>query len=461
MNFGPHTPEEDSHRIMDAAVAYGINFVDTANIYGRHLGVGATEEIIGRWFAKGERPSREGRPRDEGVGARWATGRTSPACRSWRSSGSARRRSRGCRPTGSTSTRCTTSTGKRGGTRSGRRWTSSSATARSSTSAPRTSPDGTSRARTRSPDWRQNSLGLATEQSVYNLNERTIELEVIPAVMEYGMGLIPYSPLAGGLLAGALEKVNEGRRSSRVPAGRDPSTSETAAALGAAVQGAGRAPRRRRAGVAAPPAGGHRAAHRSSHRGPAAGSMRALEIRMNARCCASSTRSSPARAGRARGVRLVGRGGGRHDPADRCTPSPSARSISRAASITAGAYRFAEILPIRDVGPLIETTAMSSPFGPSTGAETLPTPGWRSPALDAHPRRRAVASWVSRRRASASCRSSGAPAPRTAPDRRVTSTRGRPSRRTRRSSAARPRRARSCGARSRIAPSPRTSARPP
>ncbi len=54
MNFGPHTSEEDSHTILDTAVAYGINFVDTANVYGRHLGVGATEEIIGRWFDKGE-----------------------------------------------------------------------------------------------------------------------------------------------------------------------------------------------------------------------------------------------------------------------------------------------------------------------------------------------------------------------------------------------------------------------
>ena len=54
MNFGPHASEEDSHTIMDTAVAYGINFFDTANVYGRHLGVGATEEIIGRWFDKGE-----------------------------------------------------------------------------------------------------------------------------------------------------------------------------------------------------------------------------------------------------------------------------------------------------------------------------------------------------------------------------------------------------------------------
>ena len=54
-------------------------------------------------------------------------------------------------------------------------------------------------------NWRH-SLGLASEQSLYNLTARTIELEVIPAIQEYGMGLIPWSPLAGGLLAGALRE---------------------------------------------------------------------------------------------------------------------------------------------------------------------------------------------------------------------------------------------------------------
>ena len=62
----PHTSEEDSHTIMDTAVAYGINFFDTANVYGRHLGVGATEEIIGRWFAKGVGAA-NGRAGHEGV----------------------------------------------------------------------------------------------------------------------------------------------------------------------------------------------------------------------------------------------------------------------------------------------------------------------------------------------------------------------------------------------------------
>jgi len=57
-------------------------------------------------------------------------------------------------------------------------------------------------------------LGLVSEQSLYNLSARTIELEVIPACRAYGLGLIPWSPLAGGLLGGALQKANAGRRSS-------------------------------------------------------------------------------------------------------------------------------------------------------------------------------------------------------------------------------------------------------
>jgi len=58
-------------------------------------------------------------------------------------------------------------------------------------------------------------LGLVSEQSLYNLNARMVELEVVPACEAYGLGLIPWSPLAGGLLGGALQKANEGRRSSQ------------------------------------------------------------------------------------------------------------------------------------------------------------------------------------------------------------------------------------------------------
>jgi aryl-alcohol dehydrogenase-like predicted oxidoreductase len=59
---------------------------------------------------------------------------------------------------------------------------------------------------------RRNMQGLASEQSIYNLSNRMLELEVIPACRHYGLGLIPWSPLAGGLLGGALEKAKAGRR---------------------------------------------------------------------------------------------------------------------------------------------------------------------------------------------------------------------------------------------------------
>jgi aryl-alcohol dehydrogenase-like predicted oxidoreductase len=57
-------------------------------------------------------------------------------------------------------------------------------------------------------------MGLVSEQSLYNLNARTVELEVIPACQAYGLGLIPWSPLAGGLLGGVLQRLSEGRRAS-------------------------------------------------------------------------------------------------------------------------------------------------------------------------------------------------------------------------------------------------------
>src|SRR3954452_21857697 len=53
MNFGPETTEEDSFAIMNRAHELGINFFDTANVYGWSKGEGITELIIGRWFADG------------------------------------------------------------------------------------------------------------------------------------------------------------------------------------------------------------------------------------------------------------------------------------------------------------------------------------------------------------------------------------------------------------------------
>lgn len=59
MNFGWKTSEEESFRIMDRALELGINFFDTADVYGSEQfngkagRPGLTEEIVGRWLAQG------------------------------------------------------------------------------------------------------------------------------------------------------------------------------------------------------------------------------------------------------------------------------------------------------------------------------------------------------------------------------------------------------------------------
>src|SRR3954453_12796178 len=58
MNFGPETTEPDSFAIMDRALELGINFFDTANVYGWKTGEGVTEQIVGRWLAQGGRRER-------------------------------------------------------------------------------------------------------------------------------------------------------------------------------------------------------------------------------------------------------------------------------------------------------------------------------------------------------------------------------------------------------------------
>ena len=190
---------------MDRAHEHGINFFDTANVYGWKKGEGVTEQIIGRWFAQG------GGRRERTVLATklygdmgdWPNDSKLSALNIRRACDASLQPA--CRPTTSTSTRCTTSTGRRRGTRSGRRWRSCASRARSSTSARPTSPAGTS-PRRRRPRERRHFLGLVAEQSIYNLIERTVELEVLPAALDYGLGVIPWSPLHGGLLGGILRK---------------------------------------------------------------------------------------------------------------------------------------------------------------------------------------------------------------------------------------------------------------
>ena len=140
MNFGPRTSEADSFAIMDGRSSKGVNFFDTANVYGG----GETETIIGRWFAQGGGAPGEGRARHQGLRRPRPVAEHLAALAPGTSATPARRACAACRPTTSTSTRCTTSTGTRRGTRSGRRWSCSSPRARSSTSGAPTSPAGTS-----------------------------------------------------------------------------------------------------------------------------------------------------------------------------------------------------------------------------------------------------------------------------------------------------------------------------
>ncbi len=217
MNFGSHTSEADSFRIMDRALELGINFFDTADVYGGEGNRGRTEQILGRWFAQGggrrdavvlatkvynpvELPPAKPEPNHsnrnlsalkikrhcEGSLKRLQTetidlyqmhhvDRDCPWEETWQAFDALVKQGKVVYV----------------GSSNFAGWDIATACQEAS---------------------RRGLMGLASEQSVYNLNNRTVELEVIPACRHYGLGLIPWSPLAGGLLGGALQKQREGRR---------------------------------------------------------------------------------------------------------------------------------------------------------------------------------------------------------------------------------------------------------
>ena len=208
MNFGPKTSESDSFAIMDRALEHGINFFDTANVYGWKLGEGVTEQIVGRWLAQGGGRRDKvvlatkvyGRmsewPNDQGLSARhiiraadeslrrmqtdWIDlyqmhhiDRSTPWDEIWQAM------------------ETLVAQGKV-------RYVGSSNFA------------GWHLAQAQAAAANRHFLGLVSEQCIYNLLTRYVELEVIPAAIQYGIGIIPWSPLHGGLLSGALRKQREG-----------------------------------------------------------------------------------------------------------------------------------------------------------------------------------------------------------------------------------------------------------
>lgn len=210
MNFGPHTEEADAYTIMDQAHEAGLNFFDTANAYGGNDRRGWTEEIIGRWIAQGggrrERTVLATKvygnmtdwPNDSKLSAlnirraldaslkRLQTDyidlyqfhhvdRNTPWDEIWQAVDVAIQQ------------------GKilYAGSSNFAGWHISAA----------------QEAAARRP-----VTGLVSEQSIYNLMQRSVEREVIPAAQHYGLGLLPWSPLHGGLLGGVLQKQNDGVR---------------------------------------------------------------------------------------------------------------------------------------------------------------------------------------------------------------------------------------------------------
>jgi NDP-hexose C3-ketoreductase / dTDP-4-oxo-2-deoxy-alpha-D-pentos-2-ene 2,3-reductase len=209
MNFGPKTTEPDSFAIMDRALEHGINFFDTANVYGWKIGEGVTEQIIGRWLAQG------GGRRDKvvlatkvyGKMAEWPNGsglsarhiiaecdnslrrlqtdfidlyqmhhvdRSTPWDEIWQAM------------------EVLVGQGKV-------RYVGSSNFA------------GWHLAQAQAAAASRHFLGLVSEQCIYNLLNRYVELEVVPAAIAYGIGIIPWSPLNGGQLSGVLRKQREGQ----------------------------------------------------------------------------------------------------------------------------------------------------------------------------------------------------------------------------------------------------------
>ena len=212
MNFGPETSEKDSFAIMDKALELGINFFDTANVYGWKTGEGLTEQIVGRWFAQG------GGRRERVAIATKVYGNMGDWPNQSRLSALHIRQA----VEGSLKRLQTDHLDLYQMHHVDRLtpweeiWEAMETLVRqgkviyvgSSNFAGWNIDQANEIARSR------HFMGLVSEQSLYNLKDRMIELEVIPACRGYGLGLIPWSPLAGGLLGGVLLKIKEGRRAS-------------------------------------------------------------------------------------------------------------------------------------------------------------------------------------------------------------------------------------------------------
>jgi aryl-alcohol dehydrogenase-like predicted oxidoreductase len=211
MNFGPETDEPVAHRIMDRALEAGINFFDTANVYGWGQNKGRSESIVGHWLSQGDR-------RDRVVLATKVYGSMYEGPNGGRLSAYHIRRA------------CEDSLRRLKTDRidlyqmhhidRDTPWDEIWQAMDLLVSQGKVIYVGSSNfaawniAQANEIATRRKIFGLVSEQSLYNLAARSIELEVIAACRAYGVGVLPWSPLGGGLLGGVLKKATAGRRAS-------------------------------------------------------------------------------------------------------------------------------------------------------------------------------------------------------------------------------------------------------
>ncbi|HMO27477.1 MAG TPA: aldo/keto reductase, partial [Tepidisphaeraceae bacterium] len=214
MNYGPEATEADGHAQMDRALDLGINFFDTADVYGWKKGEGVTEQIIGNWFAQG------GMRREKVILATKVFGdmNADPQDLTMARGLSAVKIRRACE-------------------NSLKRMKTDYIDLYQMHHVARETPweeiwqafdvlikqgkvlyvgssnfAGWHIATAQAEAKARGMVGLVSEQSKYSLLSRSVELEVLPACKHYGLGVIPWSPLESGLLGGALEKIEKGRR---------------------------------------------------------------------------------------------------------------------------------------------------------------------------------------------------------------------------------------------------------
>ncbi len=212
MNFGPNTSEEDAYKIMDRALELGINFFDTANVYGWVKGEGVTEQIIGRWWSQGggRREKVVIATKVYGVMGDWPNESRLSALHIKRACEDSLRRLKtdyiDLYQMHHVDRECPWE----------EIWQAMEQLYREGKILYVGSSNfaGWHIAQAQEIAKQRHFMGLVSEQSLYNLNARMIELEVIPACLHYGVGIIPWSPLASGLLGGILKGVREGRRAS-------------------------------------------------------------------------------------------------------------------------------------------------------------------------------------------------------------------------------------------------------